>query len=293
MSVRLCAVAALTWTLVATADLARAAVPEPAEPVPVTARAAAKASVPLKIGAQSARLLLPLYVVNTVDPVSGPTTFWAVRNESDTLTVNVLVRYYEPDKPAAPQFQETVVLAPKAAATFDLRARIGDLEVDPDGLARGYVILESEGGEAVLHGDYFSVDDAGDFASGFRLVDIDPDSRTNDLCTRFSIRFLDSSLLFDSGTVFTVWFDPADPYEGDAFNYFAYDLAGNVVLFLNFPSSRFAFQISASALLFNVDEEFGVIEFQFPAGTEGHVSAVMSAFGRFSVGFEATCLDAD
>ena len=59
------------------------------------------------------------------------------------------------------------------------------------------------------------------------------------------------------------------------------------------PSSRFAFQQTASSLLFNVDEEFGAIEFEFPAGTEGHISAVMSAFDRFSVGFEATCLDAD
>ena len=119
-------------------------------------------------------------------------------------------------------------------------------------------------------------------------------SRGNDLCTLFSIRFLDSNVVFDSGTVFTVWFEPADPYEGIAFTYTVYDLAGNVEGGLTpLPSDKFAFQTSASDLLFNVDEEFGAIEFEFPPGTAGHISAVMSAFGRFSVGFEANCLDAD
>ncbi|MEM7356227.1 MAG: hypothetical protein AAF657_35760 [Acidobacteriota bacterium] len=265
---------------------------------PNEATSASGESTSVKVGTVGARLLLPLYLVDTTTS-DGPTTFFAIRNES-TDPVDVTIKYYtadaayRPSAPPTPQFEQpTVTLARKATDTFNVKAFISQLDVDSDGFARGYIIFEATAGQGVLHGDYFQLDDGGNFASGSRLVNIDPESSGNDLCSRFSMRFLDSALLFDSGTTFTVWLQPADPFEGVAFAYSVYGLAGgdskldDVVL-----SSRFAFEISASALRsVVVPDEFGAIEFQFPFDTVGHVSAVMSASDRFSVGFEATCLD--
>ncbi len=38
-------------------------------------------------------------------------------------------------------------------------------------------------------------------------------------------------------------------------------------------------------------EDFGAIEFQLAGGMRGHVSATLSASNRYSVSYEATCLD--
>ena len=249
----------------------------------------------LKVGTTGEKLLLPLYLVNTADP-NGTTTFFAIRNESEA-TVAVTATYYsagtayDPGSPSEGQFQQDLMLGTKAVETFDVRSFSADLMIDTDNFARGYIIFEADGGGAI-HGDYFQVDNSGNFASGSRLLNIDPESTGNDLCTRFSMRFLDSALLFDSGTIFTIWFQPAMPYEGTAFSYSAFGLAGGFSLVdSSLPSAKFAFQIPASALLIGVNEEFGAIEFEFPVGTVGHVSGILSALGRFSVGFEATCLD--
>jgi len=251
-----------------------------------------------KAGTLGAKLLLPLYLIDT-NTTNGPTTFFAVRNESDAA-VTVTVKYftadtaYRPGGGAVPQFQApSLALARKATATVDIRAVVDNLDVDGDGIARGFIVFETEGGADVIHGDYFLIDDQGNFASGYRLVNIDPESTSNDLCGRFSIRFLDSSLFFDAGTVFTVWLQPADPFDGIAFAYSVFGLAGGDSLLDGvFPSSVFAFEVAASSLRGGiVPDEFGAIEFELPLDTVGHVSAVMSALGRFSVGFEATCLD--
>ena len=252
----------------------------------------APAAAPAKLGVPAARLLLPFFEVDAGSS-TGPTAFYAIRNESAVSAVDVVVRYYEVDVADTPQFSETLTLAPKATRTIDVRSRLDDLQVDLDGFARGYVVFATDTGAATIHGDHFKIHDGEDFASGFRLLDVDPESRANDLCTRFSIRYLDSVVAFDSGTTFDVWFEPADPYEGVAFSYTVYDLSGTVVLSSSFPSSRFALQTTAGDLLAVFEEEFGAIEFEFPSGTVGHVSATMSALGRYSVGFEATCLDAE
>ncbi len=69
---------------------------------------------------------------------------------------------------------------------------------------------------------------------------------------------------------------------------------GDERLSSDFPASNVAFQVSANLLMSadpGLDLEFGAIEFEFADGRVGHISAVMSAFDRFSVGYEATCLD--
>ncbi|MCP3962859.1 MAG: hypothetical protein GY719_33895 [bacterium] len=248
-----------------------------------------RASFPAKAGTFGARLLIPLYIVDT-QSTTGPTTQYAIRNES-TESVDVDVSYYETSLPQAPQREDTLTLGPKAIVTVDVRS-VANLAVDGDGFARGYIVFEPTDGESPLSGDYFQIDNAGNFASGSRMVNIDPDSRGYDLCTRFSMRFLDSALAFDSGTIYTVWFEAAEPHVGTAFSYSVFDLAGPDSLLDNtFVSNANAFQVAASTLRFIVGAEFGAIEFEFPVGTVGHISAVMSALGRLSVGYEATCLD--
>ncbi len=248
-----------------------------------------------KEGTVGAQLLLPLYSVDTVNP-GGPTTLFAVRNES-TTQVDVIIRYYGADRPDQPQSEQTIALGKKAVRTFNIgsEVQILNLQVDPDGFARGYVTLATEQGEAVIHGDFFQLNDAQNFASGARLVNIDPSSNGNDLCNRFSMRFLDSALFFSSGTVFTVWIQADEPLDGTAFSYSVYNEAGgDERLSSDFPASNVAFQVSANLLMSadpGLDLEFGAIEFQFPGGLVGHISAVMSAFDRYSVGYEATCLD--
>ena len=250
---------------------------------------------PTKEGTVGAQMLLPLFLVDTLTP-GGVTTLFAIRNES-TSPVDVVVRYYGADRPDQPQSEQTIALAGKAVQTVAIDRVVEplNLQVDPDGIARGFVTFATEQGEAVIHGDYFLINDGENFASGSRLVNIDPASNGNDLCNRFSMRFLDSALLFDSGTVYTVWIQSDEPLTGDAFSYSVYSQAGgNERLSSSFPASDVAFQVSANLLMSadpGLDFEFGAIEFQFPAGLAGHISAVMDAFGRYSVGYEATCLD--
>ncbi len=259
--------------------------------LPAAARQAAAGTTPTKEGTAASQLLLPLFMVDTVTP-GGLTTLWAVRNES-TVNVGLQVRYYGADTPQTPQVEESYVLGPKEILTASI-AFVAGLQVDLDGFARGYVTFATTEGEAVIHGDYFLLNDAENFASGSRLVNIDPESNGNDLCNRFSMRFLESSLIFDSGTLYTVWIQSAEPLSGTAFSYSVYEQAGgDELLSNNLPASDVAFQISAADLMAgpSLDVEFGAIEFQFPPGVVGHISAVMSAFGRLSVGYEATCLD--
>lgn len=247
------------------------------------------AAAPAKAGTFGSRLLLPLYVVDT-QSTTGPTTQYAIRNES-TQSVDIVVEYFEVSLPQAPQRQDMLTLGPKAITTIDVRS-VTNLAVDGDGFARGYITFAAMDGESPLSGDYFQIDNAGNFASGSRMVNIDPDSRGYDLCTRLSMRFLDSALAFDSGTIYTVWFEATEPHSGDAFSYSVFDLAGPDSLLDNtFASNANAFQVTANTLRFIVGAEFGAIEFEFPPGTVGHISATMSALGRLSVGYEATCLD--
>ncbi len=242
----------------------------------------------VKEGTVGAQLLLPFFTVDTVNP-NGPTTFWAIRNET-TSDLDLVVSYYTTDG----VLQRAVAvddLGRKAVLTANVRTAVTDysLAIDPTtDFASGYATIATVGDEAVIHGDYFLLNDGSNFASGSRLVNIDPTSNGNDLCTRFSMRFLDSALVFDSGTLYTIWVT-----ESSTLAYSIYDEAGGDPQLANsIAVVAGVTQISASDLMIaGLDLEFGAIEFQFSGGVIGHISAVLDAFGRYSVGYEATCLD--
>lgn len=237
----------------------------------------------------SDRLLLPYFEVDTTNPF-GSTTLFAIRNEAGA-PVDITLDYYEVDSPQAPQRSEMMTLAAKAISTVNLRF-VPNLEVDPGGISRGYVIV---GGpeSASLHGDYYQVTPNQDFATGFRLLNIDPQSSQNDLCNLFSMRFLNGGG-FDSGTEYLIWLDLSTVPSGaqPVLDILAYTQAGGEPFMgREFFADTVAFKVSASDLLQPLSQDFGAIEFQFRNGVVGHVSAVQSASNRYSVGLEAACGD--
>ncbi|MEM8932456.1 MAG: hypothetical protein AAGE94_14840, partial [Acidobacteriota bacterium] len=85
------------------------------------------------------RLLVPYYEVD-VNGATGTTTLFAVRNES-LATVEIDIQYFEADAPQAAQRTDRVSLGAKGVHTVNL-SFVQNLEVDPDGFARGYVIID-------------------------------------------------------------------------------------------------------------------------------------------------------
>ncbi len=262
-----------------------------------TAAAATAAEIPgprvastpsaAKAATAGARLLLPLYLVDTT-AADGVTTIFAVRNELD-VPAEIEIRYFRTDSPQAPQRTDTVILGAKQVLPINLRF-VDDLRVDEDGTARGYVVVEALTEGAAVQGDYFRVTPGEDFATGFRLLNADPSSPDNDLCGLFSLRFLNGGG-FDSGTRYIVWLDRDAAPNGEVLALVAYDEAGTQVLARTVAADEVAFEVSAAELLQPFVQDFGAIEFQFLDGVVGHVSAILSASGRYSVGLEAACGD--
>ena len=168
--------------------------------------------------------------------------------------------------------------------------RVDNLQVDESGIARGYVVVEATTAGASIQGDYYRVTPGEDFATGFRLQNADGTSADNDLCSLFTLRFLNGGG-FDSGTTFIVWIDLDLAPNGEVLVLAAYDEAGNLLLTRTFAADEVAFEVSAAELLQPFVQDFGAIELQFSDGSLGHVSAILSAGGRYSVGLEAACRD--
>ena len=235
------------------------------------------------------RLLLPYFEVDTLDAL-GTTTLFAVRNEASS-PVDISFDYYEIDSPQAPQRIEMLTLGAKAIRTINIRL-VENLETDPDGAKRGFVVINGPE-NASLHGDYYQLTPNQDFASGFRLLNIDPVSSQNDLCNLFSMRFLNGGG-FDAGTEYLIWLDLPMAPDGTqpVMDIFAYNQeGGDPILGREYFADTVAFKVSAQDLLQPLTQDFGAIEFQFRDGVVGHVSAVQSASGRYSVGLEAACGD--
>ncbi len=242
----------------------------------------------VKTAALGSRLLLPYYLVDMTNP-SGASTLYAVRNET-TQPVEIRVSYFETDRPQTPQRVETVTLAAKAVRSTQIRTE-PDLLVDDDGFARGYVVIETTSGEASIHGDYFQVTPGQAFAAGYRLLNVDPASPHNDLCSVLSLRFLNGGG-FSGGTEYTIWLEAdAAPDASEPILYYSvYNEAGELRFTSELYSNEVATTVDAEELVSVIPTTFGAIEFQFN-NTVGHISATMSATGLYTVGLEAVCRD--
>jgi hypothetical protein len=245
---------------------------------------------PCQTNISSARLLLPYYVVDSTDP-GGTTTLFGVRNQN-SVPITLEISYFRTDRPQAPQRRDVVVLEGKAIESINIAFTRG-LHVDEDGMARGYVIIEALDEGAQIQGDYYLLTPDEDYATGFRLVNADPSNAHNEFCNVFTVRFLNGGG-FDSSTRYLIWRDlDASPNTGEpAFFVAAYDEAGELLTVREFTSDQVAMEVQADEILEPAaSRDFGAFEFQFAGGAVGHISAIMSASGRYSVGLEATCGD--
>ncbi len=245
----------------------------------------------IKTEVPGARLLLPYYLVEK-NNISGASTLFAVRNESAS-PVDITISYFETDRPQTAQRVENVTLAAKQVKTVQIRD-VPDLLVDGDGFARGFVIFETVDGSAALQGDYFQVTPGEGFASGDRLLNIDPISANNELCRRFTARYLNGGA-FSGGTSFFIWLQSDGPpsSETPVLFYTLYGESGETVFNAAVHSDRVAFTEKAATLVTLgpvSGPNFGVIEFEFNE-TVGHIAAVLDASGLYSVGIDAVCMD--
>lgn len=252
-----------------------------------TEKTPAAEAPPTKLTALASRLLLPHFQIDA-SAFNGETTLFAVRNES-TAPVAIEIRYYATDRPHAPQFTEQRTLGAKRISTVQMRGLVDNLLVDDDGFARGYLVVEALSGEAVLHGDYFQLTADQGFATGHRLVNIDPASNENELCTLQTIRFLNGGP-FDGGTQLIVWLEAESQptFDEPVLFYSVYNEAGSLIFTNELFADQVAMRLSVATLVQPIPTSFGALEIQFN-NTVGHVAAVMSALGLYSVGFEATC----
>ncbi len=243
-----------------------------------------------KTDGSSSRLLLPLFQVDTTD-INGLNTLFSVRNEG-VEPIDIKVEFFETTGPQVAQMTQERILGAKELTTFNILLEPG-LDADPDGFIRGFVIISSSTPGARMQGDYYRLIPNEDFASGARLLDISSTSTNNDLCNLFTMRYLNGGG-FDSGTEYVVWVErdtPPEPGE-NTFSIAIYDQPGELQGVRSFASSSVAFTVSAADLIDGItSKDFGAIEFQFSDGAVGHISAVVSASNRYSVGLEATCGD--
>lgn len=224
-------------------------------------------------------LVLPFFQVDTEDP-TGVTTLFAVRN-TEASPIGIDISYFATD--GSLLHKDSPTLAAQATHTVNLRDVPG-LVVDPDGIARGFVIVTALDG--LISGDFFQVDVGESFANGERMI-------TTSMCPAQGIRFAD----FGDGTHLVVLLtrprglDPeTDP---PSFTVTAVDEAGNA----SPPTEVYTDQqlFFAEATDFTT-EPFGTLIFNFEQEDFGFgggwVYAVYSAGGRFSVGLGPTLLPA-
>lgn len=245
--------------------------------------------VSVKKAEASTRLLVPYFLVD-MTRVDGADTFFSVRNETTVMT-EITVSYYKSDRPSNPFFtDESVILAANSLQQF--RVSMADnLVADGDGFARGYVIIEATSKGAVIQGDYYQITPNQGFASGFRLVNVDPTSGGYDLCSLATVRFL-SGGAFDS-TELTFWIDSAEQPQGTApvASYSVYNQAGQWRGTYDLIASDVAFRRTAAQLTSSNPTGFGALVIEFADGLAGHVTATLSALGLYSVGVEGVCRD--
>ncbi len=226
----------------------------------------------------ASELIVPGFSVEVADP-AGPTTFFAVRNTSDS-PVDLDIAYYGEQITATPLRADTFMLGPQQTMTRDVRSNLEDLNVS-DGFATGLIVISGTGGGAdALEGDYFRIDSGNDFATGDRLV------KPAEYCVRQEVRFVD----FGSGSRFKILLEEPQGSEMPSFTYTAYSEAGAMITTGGVASSDHLVSVAVDDLV--AEQRFGTLVFDFANSASGLVTAEYSAFGRFSVELNGACLAA-
>ncbi len=256
-------------------------------PSPDVSSTGLRSLLPTKLDLPGSVLVLPYFEIDTNNP-EGATTLFAVRNvTSSPAELEIFYFGFGGQLLAAP---DEVDLGPRETLTVNLRFA-GPFPVDPDGFSRGGVGIVGQGNSArVIAGDYFQVIPDQDFASGDRLLNLDPDDPFYyDLCTFTESRFLNGGA-FTGGSTFTLVTKSAGGVGmGAEPTVFAnvYDQAGNLHESCEIFTDQIVLRIPIEQL---TDQAFGTVELEF--SDAGQVITEFDATGRFSVGLRGVCLPA-
>lgn len=222
-------------------------------------------------------LIIPIVVDLTSS--QSRTTLFAIHNTADT-SLDVEISYHTATVGEEPIRTDQMTLGPAGTATFDLRAHLDGFDTTGLDRVEGLALVTEQGAVTAtnLIGDFFSLDSLNNFASGGKLV------RASKLCNNQRIRFVD----FGSGTEFQVLLNEPQGASGTpSFTYTAYDESGTQVGSGSFFAEKHLVFIDRAQL---TSQPFGVLDFDFGNSLGGSISAVYSAFGRFSVGLAGECI---
>ncbi len=242
----------------------------------------------LKADSPSDVLFLPAFEVDTASN-AGLTTFFSVHNRLDE-TVVARVSYF--DRASNLVREDDITFASRRTLTLNVRDVLPDLVVDDDGFARGWVQVRACVPETPLSsakalannnqlwGDWFYLDNAGNFASGDQLL------RRADLCETLEVRLLD----FGSGVRLRLFVTNPQGAESQTptATLTVYNEAGQMLETQQIFTDDSVLTLTLGDLVMT---RFGMMTIDFTAGT-GAASVEYSAFGRFSVAMNATCIEA-
>jgi hypothetical protein len=224
------------------------------------------------------QLIVPFYEVDLGNPF-GNTTLYAVRNTSNSL-IGLEIEYFGRD--LVKQREDLVSLDPRETLPINIRDVAGLLD-EGDGFSRGAVRIRvtSAPGTENLTGDFFTVDVAGNFASGERLI------TGADFCDLQEIRFLD----FGSGT--ELWLISNAPQGSDegvdppTVTVTPIGEDGGTLAATDVFTDLLVLKLSASDF---TALDFGTLLLDFSNSGGGYAYAKYSAEDKFSVGLNSACL---
>jgi hypothetical protein len=262
----------------------------PANPASVTG---AGSVVPRFSDRSRDQLMVPMFKINRTS-ATAETTLIAVRNVSDQPHAVVISYFVDHVFSAAvlPDHVETFSLAAEATRTINLRDRpqlTGGQ--GNDAIIRGWVLVEhgDAGTGDVLSADYFRVDDAQNFATGERMVDVD----ASYTCTVWDLRYVAGGA-FSGGTRLEVFIDTPLGFATPSFAVNFFDEPGNPLGTVTVSTTLQVVELNVAQLLDLLPgspSPFGAMEIDFQPGTNGGlVRASYRAQGQFSVGLDGTCV---
>lgn len=238
------------------------------------------------------QFMVPMFKINRTS-ATAETTLIAVRNvagEAHDVVISYFVDHVF-SAPVLPDHEETFTLAAEATRTINLRDRpqlTGGQ--GNDAIIRGWVLVQhADGAGDALSADYFRVDDAQNFATGERMVDVD----VSYTCTVWDLRYVAGGA-FSGGTRLEVFTDTPLGFGTPSFAVTFFDEPGNPLGTVTVSTNRQVAELNVAqllALLPGSPSPFGAMEIVFAAGTNGGlIRGSYRAQGQFSVGLDGTCL---
>lgn len=227
-------------------------------------------------------LIVPYY---RIDPSSGETTLFAIRNANlfDDVMVNVYFLGVQGGTSGAYRM-DTINLGGKETLTVNVRD-VSGLPADPDGVKRGWILIEQLGvTSAALTGDYFQVDLDDNFATGSTMLG------SSDTCDNLTVRFLDGGPINGGTNGFLLLLNPKGSNP-------AVSPPSVVVTFYNeFGVADNSMEIYTDDNLllrdfstFHHIDNFGSYDISF--GSDGGFAGVtFSASGKYSIGLHGMCI---